>query len=231
MVLLGKKKFEEINAFLAGCFVEAFANFVPFFAFGAFVRGFAFCSWDTRFAERSLGAAAATAAAAAAAAEVEVQVLRAAGLRWEEMSKSSLNLDMQRDDSIFHAPALANAAPVVQRVAKTRVLRVVQWNKLCLAVAAIAQALHVKACARLVKVKLRPLATVRARDNVKLARLEKTVAKRAVAKTRRFQAEFSSESATREKISSGLCGHEKFRNTLTVSFFSTKKKQNRHAGT
>lgn len=126
LIPLGKEKKEETNAFLAGCFVKAFKSFVPFFASAAFVEGFAFCSCDAWFAEQSSGAAAVAAVAAEnAAAEVEVQVLRAAGPRWEEMSKSSLNLDMQRDDSIFHAPALANATTVVQRVAKTRVLRVV----------------------------------------------------------------------------------------------------------
>lgn len=124
------------------------------------------------------------------------------------MSKSSLKLDMQRDDCSSQTPALAKAAPVVKSFAQSRVLRVVQWNELCLAVAAGAQALHVEARARLVKVKLRPLATVRARDNAKITRFQKTVAERAVAQARRFQAVSLLGSGAAAKSARRLCRHE-----------------------
>lgn len=59
------------------------------------------------------------------------------------------------------------------------------------------------------EVELRPLATVRARDNAEVTRLEKTVAERAVAQARRFQA-VALGSAAEAKSARRLCGHEKY---------------------
>ena len=93
---------------------------------------------------------------------------------------------MQRKNLGSQTSALAKAATVVQSVSQARVLRIVKRDELRFAVAAGAQALHVDTRARLVEVELRPLAPVRARDDAKITRFQKTVAKRAVAQARRF---------------------------------------------
>ena len=134
-------------------------------------------------------------AAAEGGAEVALGTVlrgfRGVGRRCVEMSKSSLKLDMQTSlfqrDHLFAdaAPTRAPLAAVpAQRLSQRRVPGVVQTNELGFAVAAVAKALHVEPGAGVVKVKLRPLATVRAGDDVKVAGVLKVGAQGTVAQAR-----------------------------------------------
>ena len=105
-----------------------------------------------------------------------LRAFRGAGRLWEEMSKSSLNLDMQRYHARSETSAFAKTATSLQGVAQASVLRVVQRNEPSFAVSARTQALRVESGAGLVEVELRPLAAVRARDDAEVARVEETCA-------------------------------------------------------
>lgn len=73
-------------------------------------------------------------------------------------------------------------------VAQGRVLRVAERDEGRFAVSAGAQTLDVEAGTGLVKVELRSLAAVRARDDAEVARFEETVAEGTVAQARRLAA-------------------------------------------
>lgn len=122
------------------------------------------------------------------------------------MSKSSLKLDMQRHRLRAQSSALAQTSTGVHGFAQTRVPGVPQGNEFGFAVAAVAQTLHVKFGAGLVKVKLRPLAAVRARDHAKVARFEKARTEGAIAQARRFQTAVLRATETAWRATK-FCGH------------------------
>ena len=131
--------------------------------------------------------------------EAEAEAETATGLRGfrgvarrcVEISKSSLKLDMHclrsQRHHLFAEPTPvfeAFAAVTAKRFPETGVASVAQTDEFGFAVPAGAQTLHVEFGARVVKVKLRALAAVRAGNDAEIARVLQIGTQRAIAQAR-----------------------------------------------